>query len=152
MANILSIASWAKEQPSRWYGPPSLLWPWNNPVNVIHGQLFCGFWKSDIDFQKVFHSNHGSIWYRLATIHECNRRQTDSTLPIGLPTQACQPWVGKNERASAYGCCIVQKNRGRQSGVWANSFLKAHQPFNRTNEGAVILRSIVANGRICGHH
>ncbi len=39
-------------------------------------KFFGGFWKADMDFPIVSHSNHGSISHRLATIHECNR-QTD---------------------------------------------------------------------------
>ena len=45
-------------------------------------KLFCGFWKADIYFLIVSHSKHGSTSNRLATIHDCNRWQTDSSLAI----------------------------------------------------------------------
>ena len=46
---LLSIGTMGLEQPTRRYGPFA-----SSSSKVI----FCGFWKADIDFQKVFHSNH----------------------------------------------------------------------------------------------
>jgi len=68
--------------------------------------LFCGFRKSNIDIPKVFHTNHGSISHRLATVHECNRRPTDDR----QHSADTDSWLASHESArttvALHGSCL----------------------------------------------
>ncbi len=61
-------------------------------------KFLCGFWKANIDFPIVSHSNHGSTSHRLATIHDCNRRQTDDR----QHSSNTDSWLASHESAKMF--------------------------------------------------